>query len=68
MYEENPNQLYRQVHIVINLIPNISNLSESLGKDFNVVYTLGKVPSNFIASAHGNAPNPSIKFLNNSKL
>ena len=66
MYEENPNQLYPQVHIVNNPTPICSNLSEPLRNDPNVVYPLGNVPPNFDASTHGNAPSPSSTFLNNS--
>ena len=66
MYEENPNQLYPQVHIVNNPMPINSNLSESLGNNLHVVYTLGNVPSNFITNDHENATSTSSNLLNTS--
>ena len=66
MYEHNPNHLYPQVHIVSNQMPISSNLSERLGNDPDLVYALFKVPLNFIASTHGNAPSTPSLFLNNS--
>ena len=63
MYEENPNQLYPQVHIVNNPMPISSKLSEHLGNDLNVVYPLGNVPPNLNASTHGHAPSTSRTFL-----
>ena len=66
MYEENPNHLYPQVHILNNSMWISSNLSESLGNNPNVVYPLWNVPPNFDDSAHGNAPSTSSTFLNNS--
>ena len=40
LYEENPNQLHTQVHIVKNPMPFSSNLSGNLGNGPNVVYSL----------------------------
>ena len=66
MYEENPNQLYPQVHIVNNPMPIGSNISDRLGNDVNVVYPSGNVPPNFNASTHGNAFSSSSTFLKDS--
>ena len=66
LYEENPNQLYSQVYILNHPMPISSNLPEPLGNDPKVVYPLGIIPPNFIASTHGNALGTSSTFLNNS--
>ena len=55
-YKGIPNQLYPQVHIVNKPMPISSKLSELLGIDPNMIYTLGKVLPNFNASAHGKTP------------
>ena len=52
MYEEKPNQLYPQVHIVNNPMPVSPNLSEPIGNDLNLGYPFGNVPPNFNASTH----------------
>ena len=70
MYEENLSELYTQVQFVNNPMPISCNLSEPLRHDPNVVYSLGEVHPNFNASAQGNAPSFSNKFLitsNNGK-
>ena len=66
MYEENPTSLYPHVHIVNNPIPISSNITESQGNDPNVFHSSGNAPLNSIASTHGNAPNTSSAFWNNS--
>ena len=47
MYEENPNQLYLQVHFLNN--PIRSSISEQLGNHTNVVCPLDDNPPNFNA-------------------
>ena len=66
MYEENPTSLYLHVHIVNNLIPISSNITESQGKDPNGFHSSGNAPLNSIVSTHGNAPSTSSAFWNNS--
>ena len=66
MYDENPNQMHPQVHIVNNPMPNVSNLSDPLRNDPKLVYPLGNVPPNFNASTNGNAAITSSTSLKNS--
>ena len=67
MYEENPKELYPQVHNVNNPMPISSRLSERIGNDPNMIFPLASVPPTFTASAHGHAPSTSSNFLSNSK-
>ena len=66
MYKENPISLDPDVHIVNNLIPTSSNITESQGNDPSVFHSSGNVPLNSIVSTHGNAPSTSKSFWNNS--
>ena len=56
MFEENPSQLYPQLHILDNPMPISSNLLEALGNDLNVVHQLRKFPPIFNASTYGKSP------------
>ena len=66
MYEENPTSLYPHVHIVNNPIPVCSNITKSQRNYLKVFHSLGNAPLNSIVSTHGNAPNTSSAFWNNS--
>ena len=68
MYEKNANQLHPQVHTANNPTPTSSKYSELLRNDPYVVFPLGNVPPNFIATANGNVLSSSSTFLNNSLI